>query len=428
MPVADPHHALTPRRETATLLALAAVQFTHIVDFMIMMPLGSELMRQFAITPAQFTHLVASYGLAAGVSGLAGGFILDRYDRKRALLVLYAGFGLATLACGFAPTHHALMAARIAAGAFGGVAGSMVTAMVADVIPIERRGRALSVVMGAFPIASVLGVPAGLMLAGHFGWHAAFIMLGACAAANLVLASIALPHIRTAVHHTNPWRQMGEIVTHRIHLRAFVLGALLVMAGGCLIPFIAPSMVSNMGLTEKQLAWAYAAGGACTFFSMPIIGRLCDRVDKLRLLAWMSAASIGVVLVLTRLGPTSLPVACAMMAAFMVTMSSRFTPAMTMVTNAVAARYRGGFMSVNASLQQAASAFANVLAGWFVTRGVGDHLDGLPLLGYVSIGFFVLTVVAAAQLRNAAPHVSAPASSSATAVAVAEAVSELPAS
>lgn len=408
MPGADSHHALTPRRERATLLALAAVQFTHIVDFMIMMPLGSQLMRQFDITPAQFSHLVASYGLAAGVSGLAGGFILDRYDRKRALLALYSGFGLATLACGFAPTHLALLAARVAAGAFGGVSGSMVTAMVGDIIPIERRGRALSVVMGAFPLASVLGVPAGLMLAGHFGWHAAFIMLGVCAAANVALASFALPPIRTAVLTTNPFRQMREIVTHRVHRRAFVLGAVLVMAGGCLIPFIAPSMIANMGLTENQLPWAYAAGGVCTFVSMPVVGRLSDRVDKFRLLLWMSAVAIVVLMIFTRLGPTPLVAVCVMMALFMVFMSSRFTPAMAMITNAVEARYRGGFMSVNASLQQAASAFANILAGVFVTAGADGRLVGLPTLSYVSAGFFVLTVLAALRLRAAAPHVSAP--------------------
>ncbi|MBI5771616.1 MAG: MFS transporter [Verrucomicrobia bacterium] len=404
-----PHHALTPRRELATLLALGAVQFTHIVDFMIMMPLGSQLMRQFGITPAQFTLLVGAYGLAAGISGLAGGFVLDRYDRKRALLILYAGFGLSTLACGLAPTHHTLMAARIAAGAFGGLAGSMVSAMVADVIPPERRGRAMSVVMGAFPVASVLGVPAGLKLASEFGWHAPFFFLAACSAANLLLASWALPHLATARHDHEPLRQMREIVTHGVHLRAFAVGAVLVMAGGCLVPFIAPSMVANMNIGEDELWKAYLVGGVCTFFSMLIVGRLTDRVDKLGLLTWMSAASVGVVLVLVRLGPSPLWLACAIMALFMVTMSSRFTPAMTMVTNAVEARYRGGFMSVNAAFQQAASAVASMLAGKFVTADAAGRLAGLPLLGYVAIGFFVLTVLCAMALRAAAPHVSAPA-------------------
>jgi predicted MFS family arabinose efflux permease len=408
------HHALSPGRERATLLTLGAVQFTHILDYMIMMPLGAQLMRVFQITPAQFTQLVACYGLAAAASGFTGGFFMDRFDRKRSLLVLYGGFGLATLACGLAPTHHWLMAARLAAGAFGGLAGSMVTAMVGDIIPPARRGRAMSVVSAAFPVASVLGVPAGLVLAGKFGWHAPFFMLAGCAAAVLLLASAALPHLRTAVHGHNPRRQMREILSHGLHLRAFALGAVLVMAGGVLIPFIAPSFIANVGLDEKiQLPLAYAAGGVATMLSVPLIGWLSDHMDRLWLLAWLSAAAAIVVLVLVRLGPSSLGVAALMMALFMVTMSGRFTPAMTMVTNAVEARYRGGFMSVNAALQQASSGLANVLAGWFVTRDPAGHLIGFPVLGYVAVGFFILTVLFAVELRAAAPHVATPARSDA---------------
>ncbi len=400
------HHELPRSREIITLLALAAVQFTHILDFMIIMPLGAQLMRVFQITPAQFTHLVASYGLAAALSGLAGGFVLDRFDRKRALLILYTGFGLATLACGFATTHHTLLAARLAAGAFGGLSGAMVTAMIGDIIPPARRGRAMSIVMAAFPVASVLGVPAGLILAGIYGWHAPFFLLGACALLNLIIASFALPHLRTAMRQNNPFRQMREIVTHGIHLRAFALSTALVMAGGCIIPFLAPSLVLNLGITEADLPKAYAVGGLATLVSTPVIGMLSDRFDRLHLLGVISFIAAAVVIVLTNLGPSSLAIACLIMALFMVTMSGRFAPAMAMVTNAVEARYRGGFMSVNSALQQAASGLGNVLAGVFITTGPGGHLLGYPKLGFVSVGFFVLTVFFAARLRTAAPHVS----------------------
>ena len=407
---ASSHHALTPARERATLLTLAAVQFTHILDFMIMMPLGAQLMDVFAISPAQFTRLVASYGFAAAISGFAGGFLLDRFDRKRSLVVLYAGFGLATLACALAPTHHALMGARLAAGAFGGLAASMVTAMVGDIIPPTRRGRAMSYVVVAFPLASVMGVPLGLVLAGLFGWHAPFFMLAACAALVLPLAAVALPPIRTAVHDHQPLKQMREIVSHGVHLRAFAVGAILVTGGGVLIPFIAPSFIANVGLDEKlELPIVYMVGGLATAMTTPFVGWLSDRMDRFKLLVIMSAGAIVVVLIITRLGPHSVVGASIIMAFFMIFMSGRFSPTMTMVTNAVEARYRGGFMSVNSALQQAASAGSNVLAGFFVTKTAAGQFAGLPMLGYVSIGLFALTVVFAAQLRAAAPHVSAPA-------------------
>jgi len=407
--MSDTIHEQSPGKERATLLALGAVQFTHMVDFMIMVPLGEQLMRAFAISPAQFTRLVAAYGFAAALSGLAGGFVLDRFDRKRALLILYAGFGLSTLACGLAPTHVALLVARTAAGAFGGLASSMVTAMVGDIVPPWRRGRAMSWVMTAFPVASVVGVPIGLVLAGRYGWHAPFFMLAGCAVVNLFVASLALPHLRTAVHDHEPWRQMREIVSHGLHLRAFAVGGMLGMAGGVLVPFIAPSFVANLGLDEKiQLPIAYIAGGVATAITMPLVGWLSDRMDRLRLLTLMSAAAVAVVLVMTRLGPSSLALACTMMALFMVTMSGRYAPAMAMIVNSVESRYRGGFMSVNSALQQASIGVANVLAGFFVTRDASGRLAGMPQLGYVATAFFFLTVVLAAVLRSAAPHVSAP--------------------
>jgi predicted MFS family arabinose efflux permease len=379
-----------------------------VLDFMIMMPLGAQLMRVFELTPAQFTHLVACYGLAAAVSGFIGGFFMDRFDRKKALLFTYAGFGLATLACGLAPDHHWLLVARLVAGAFGGLSGSLVSAMIGDIIPPERRGRATSFVMSAFPVASVLGVPAGLILAGKFGWHAPFFLLAACSAANFALAALVLPHLRTAIHDHQPIRQMRAILSHRIHQRALALGAVLIMGGGCLIPFVAPSMVANLGISETQLPIAYAVGGVCSLISMPIIGWLSDHMDRFRLLLWISVAASVVAIVMTRLGVSSLAFVSVMMALFMVTMSGRFAPAMTMVTNAVEARYRGGFMAVNAALQQAASAFANVLAGVFVTSDASGHLVGYPVLGYVAVGFFAATVLLAAGLRRAAPHVALP--------------------
>ncbi len=408
-------HAQTPGRERAILFTLVAVQFTHILDFMIMMPLGSHLMRVFSISPAQFTYLVAAYSIAAALTGLAGGFVLDRYDRRRALLCLYAGFGLATLGCALAPTYHTLLIARFAAGGFGGLAGAVVTAMVGDVIPPERIGRAMGLVMSAFPIASVLGVPLGLMLAEQYEWHAPFFLLAGLSVVVFAIGARSLPALPAAHTVAHPWQQMREIVSHSLHRRGFLMSAALVFAGGLVIPFLAPTMVANVGIAESELWKIYAAGGVCTFFSMPAIGRLCDRHNKLAVLGWLSLAASVVILILTHLPPAPLAVAMAMTALFMVTMSGRFTPAMAMLTSAVESRYRGGFMSVNSAVQQAAGSLANVTAGLLITAGPGGRLLGYPKVGFATVTFFGLTYLLARRLCRHAPHAAVPRASFAAA-------------
>jgi MFS transporter, DHA1 family, inner membrane transport protein len=399
-----PVSTLPPKQERRLLYTLAAVQFVHIMDFMIMMPLGARLMDFFQITPAQFTWLVASYALAAAITGFAAGFVLDRFDRKRALLWLFAGFGVATLGCALAPNFSLLLIARFAAGAFGGVAGSVVTAMVGDVVPPERRGRAMATVMSAFPLASVLGVPAGLILASWFEWHAPFFLLAAMSAVIWVLAERILPHVASHRTEEHPFQQMMGILGHRVHQRALVLGAMLVFAGGAVLPFMAPSLEMNAGIPQKQIFWVYMAGGACTFFTMPMMGRLSDRHDKLHVLAWATAVAAVTVVIVTNLPRVSLPIALTASTLFFVGMSGRFAPTMAMITNAVDARYRGGFMSVNASLQQAASGLANLVAGLLVTTDAEGHLQGYPKAGVVSLVAFALTVWLAARLRAIAPH------------------------
>lgn len=395
--------------ERLLLFVLAAVQFTHIMDFMILMPLGSHLMRMFGISPAQFSYLVAVYSIAAALTGFAGGFFIDRFDRKRALLFLYGGFTLATLACALAHSYSLLLIARFAAGAFGGLAGSVVTAAVADVVPPERRGTAMGVVMTAFPIASVLGVPTGLALAGLFEWHAPFFLLVGLSTIIGAIAWRALPSLPPHPVTSGAWQQMRGILTHRVHRRGFMLSAVLVFGGGCIIPFMAPSMIANVGLTEAQLPLIYLAGGAFTFFTMPWFGRLSDRHDKLRVFVTVSCFAAIAVLTLTHLPPVPVIVALLVTTAFMIGMSGRFPPAMSLITNAVDGRYRGGFMSVNSAVQQGSGAIANLVAGLIVSvEPVSGRLLNFGRAGFVSVGAFALAVYLAARLRAAAPHASAP--------------------
>jgi predicted MFS family arabinose efflux permease len=158
------------RRERLVVLILAAVQFTTIVDFMIVMPLGPQLMRSLQIDPAQFGVIVSSYTFAAGIAGLVATTIVDRFGRRTTFMTLNAGFLLGTLFCGLAPTYELLVASRIATGAFGGILGGMAMAIIGDVFPEERRGRATGSLMTGFALASVAGVPLGQLLGTSVGW------------------------------------------------------------------------------------------------------------------------------------------------------------------------------------------------------------------------------------------------------------------
>jgi len=262
--------------------------------------------------------------------------------------------------------------------------------------------------MTAFPLASVLGLPLGLALASRWEWHAPFFLLAALSAGVLVLVARVLPPLDA--HHTDtpPWQQMRAILSHPVHHRGFLLSAVLVFAGASVIPYMAPSMVANVGLTEAQLPLIYVAGGAAAFFSTNLIGRLTDRFDKLLVFGWLTLGASLATLVVTHLPRVPLWVALTATTCFMVAMSGRFAPAMTMVVNAVDARYRGGFMGVNSAVQQAAGSLANVVGGLFVAAAPDGSLTGYPRLGAVAITAFVVAVVLGARLRAIAPHAARP--------------------
>lgn len=406
-PALDAPPAKPPVSERTILLTLAAIQFTHILDYMIVMPLGAGLMRVFGISPTQFSYIVAAYGGAAALAGLIGGFFLDRVDRKKALFALYAGFALATLACALAPNFPALLAARVFAGACGGVAGSIVIAMVGDVVPPERRGRGFAMVMSAFPLASIAGVPLGIKLATVFEWHAPFYLLVGLALPILWAIARFVPARPPLVHAgppPHPLRAMRDLLSEPVHWRGFAVTAALVFGGGCVIPFMAPSMVANVGIPEDRLFYVYLFGGLATFGSTYWIGRLTDRHDKLHVLAALTIPATVAVLLLTRLGPGPLPLVLLVTTLFFVGMSGRFGPATTLVANAVEPRFRGGFMSLNSAVQQASGALANLAGGALVWSDAQGRIAGYPRIGWLSTAAFALTLVLAHRLRAAAPH------------------------
>lgn len=399
--------SLTPRRERWLLLTLAGIQFTHILDFMIMMPLGPQFTKLFGISNAEFGLLVSAYTLSAGVSGVVAATYVDQFSRKRLLLSMYALFGVATLACGLAPDYGWLMVARVAAGLFGGVLSALSQTIVADVIPFERRGRAMGVVMTSFSVSTVAGVPLGLFLAAHLSWHAPFFGIAALVGVLCFAAWQTLPNLDAHLHHpqrTSVWRSIGQVLAEPNHLKAFALSALMMFAGFTVIPYITIYLQSNSGMRPDQVPWVYLLGGVATLLSSRFFGRLTDRAGKVVVFQRLALA-VAVPLMATTLSE-GLPLAglLAISTLFFILMSGRMIPGMALVSSAVEPRLRGTFMTLNSAVQSAAMGLAAMISGLIIGRDAQGHLTHYWVAGLLGVVASVASVWLAGRIRFHEAH------------------------
>ena len=395
-----PH--LTPRRERWLLFTLAGIQFTHILDFMIMMPLGPQFTALFGISNAQFGLLVSAYTLSAGLSGLMAATYIDRFSRKRLLLVMYTLFGLATLACGLAPDYLSLMLARVAAGVFGGVLSALSQTIVADVIPFERRGRAMSVVMTSFSVSTVAGVPLGLFLAAHLSWHAPFFGIALLVGLLSLGAWQTLPRLDAHLHHpdrTGVWRAIGQVLAEANHLKAFGVSGLMMFAAFTVIPYITIYLQSNAGMQTGEVPWIYLCGGVATLLSARYFGQLTDRVGKVKVFQRLALAVVLPLMATTLSQGLPLWGLLAISTLFFTVMSGRMIPGMAMISSAVEPRLRGTFMTLNSAVQSASMGLAALVAGLIIGRDDLGQLTFYWVAGLLGTVASVLSAWLAGRLH-----------------------------
>jgi len=381
-----------PKKERLFLLVLAGIQFTHILDFMIMMPLGPQLLRALRINTHEFGLLLSSYTFTAAASGLLAAAYVDRFDRRKLMLALYALFIVATLACALAPNYPALLAARALAGAFGGILGALVQTMVADVVPFERRGQAMGTVMAAFSLSTVAGVPLGLLLANHagaLGWRASFMFIALLACGFFAIGYRLLPPLTTHLQGPQPagaLRRLSAVAREANHLRAFFFVSLLMLSGFSVIPYVALYYTANVGMTEHFITLIYLCGGTATFFTSRLIGRLADRHGKLPTFRAIALASFVPLLITTHLVPVPWWAVLANATLFFILVPGRMIPGMAMVTAAAAPAVRGAFMSMMSSVQMLSSGLASLVAGLIITRNAAGQIEHYHLVGYLAVG------------------------------------------
>jgi predicted MFS family arabinose efflux permease len=390
-------------KEKLLLWTLAAINFTHIIDFMILMPLGPQLMRIFDISPREFGLLVSSYTFSAGVSSFLGAFILDKYDRKRILFWVFVGFLLGTLACALSPNYPILLVSRVVSGVFGGLTSALIMAIIGDVVPDSRRGRAMGLVMAAFSIASVVGVPFGLFIASLTNWHAPFYFLAFLSLIILWMISQHIPHITAHLHaesnRPTPIQVIRRVTGNANQMKAITLTIMMMLGQFTIIPFISPYMVANVGFTEMQLTYIYMAGGAFTIFSSPWVGRLTDRYGKVRIFTIFMALNVIPIALITHLGPTAIVFVLMVTTLFFVTSNGRMVPAAALITGTAKSENRGSFLSFNSAVQQLAAGLASFVAGLILAEGAGGELLHYNIVGYLAIFLSLLCIPLARRIK-----------------------------
>lgn len=374
---------------------LAFVQFTVVLDFMIMSPMGAILMPALNMSPSQFGLVVSIYALSAGASGLLAAGFADRYDRKKLLMFFYVGFVVGTFLCGMATNYVFLLLARMVTGLFGGVLGAVVLAIITDLFAFEKRGRVMGVIQSAFAGSQVLGIPAGLYFSTKWGWHAPFFMIVIVSIVVGVFIQIYLQPINAHLKmksDKNPFHHFKATLLNKKYILAFAATALLSLGGFMLMPFASDYTVHNLGIDLAHLPMLYLITGLATMFVGPLVGRLSDAIGKYQTFIFGSALTIVMVVIYTHLGVTPLYLVVIVNTFMFIGIFSRIIPTQAMTSAIPATTDRGAFMAVSSSLQQISGGIAAAVAGTIVARADDGKILHFQTLGFVLVGTTLITL------------------------------------
>jgi predicted MFS family arabinose efflux permease len=383
------------RYQVFIIAILAILQFSIILDFMVLSPLGALLMQQLNITTSQFGLVVSAYAFSASASGLLAAGFADKFDRKKLLLFFYAGFIAGTALCALAPTYHILLIGRIVTGIFGGVIGSINFAIINDLFKLEVRGRVMGFVQMAFAASQVLGIPIGLVLANYFNWHAPFWMIAGFSAVTAIVIIIYMhpitEHLKLKLDR-KPFHHLIKILTESNYLRAFLATTLLATGGFMLMPFGSAFSIHNLGLNMEQLPILYGVTGIFTIIFGPFLGKLSDKIGKYKMFIAGTIITMVIVAIYTNLGVSPLWLIILLNVILFVGISTRMISSSALMTAIPEPQDRGAFMSINSSVQQVAGGVASAVAGVIVVQSNSGILKHYNTLGYVVICTMIVTV------------------------------------
>jgi DHA1 family inner membrane transport protein len=387
------------KKERAIILLLAAINFTQVLDFVIMVPLSIYLIPGLHISAFQFSTLVASYSISAFFSGIIAALLIDRHDRKKALMFSFIGFLVGSFACGIATTYPGLLFARIISGTFGGLLGAQLYSIVADIFSYQRRGRAMGIVMSAFAVASVVGIPLSLLLTNFFksNWHIPFLANGLVGLLLLPFMIKYLPTIKEHITVNSSSTIFGSLTNPmRVPMQrtALIFSCLFMFGHFLVIPFIPSYLEFNQGFTKLQIPLLLLCGGLASFGAAIYLGKFSDKKGKLPIFLWSVFISLFLVLILTNMPSMNITVALLFFAVLFMVVTSRIVMAQSMISNVVSQHQRGSFMSVNGSMQQLGQGMASLIAGVIVKTNKTTHqLSNYNWVGYLSILILIVALI-----------------------------------
>ena len=386
------------RYQVLVIILLALTQFTVVLDFMVMSPLGDMLMKSMSLTTSQFGFAVSGYALSAGASGLLTAGFADKFDRKKLLLFFYIGFIAGTLLCGLATSYILLLMARIITGIFGGVIGSISMAILADLFPMEQRGRAMGFMQMGFGASQVLGIPISLYIANVWGWQSPFIMIVGLAAVIWLITLLKMHPVTKHLHlktEKTAITHFWHTLIRRDYRTGFLLTALLSLGGFMMMPWGSAFAVNNLHVSYGQLPSLFMASGIAALVIMPMIGKLSDKIDKVKIFTVAAISMMVIIIIYTNLTPIPFIYIVLLNILMMTAIMSRIVPAMALVSALPKMQDRGAFMSINSSLQQIAGGIAAGIGGMIVVQQTKTS----PLQHYNTLGYVIVVIIIANILQ-----------------------------
>lgn len=382
------------------------MNFTHIIDSMLIMPLGDTFISEFNITASEYSWLVSAYALSASMSCILGIIFLDRLPRKKALLILYGGFAVGTFLCSLCTTYETLITLRAATGFFGGMIGALVLSIISDLFPFKERGAAMGILFASFSAASALGVPFGIYLAAKGTWQIPFMVLGVLGVIIAIIIFLTFPSMNDHIKLQPQKRKslfaiLSTVFRDQNQVYALTAGFVLIMGHFMIIPFISPFMIKNIGLTQIEVAYQFFAGGVATSITSPIIGKMTDKYGVMKVFISVMIISWIPTLLITHLTTVPLSIAISLVAFFFIFGSGRMISPNTIITAAAGKETRGSFMSLKSALQQLAIAATAFISGTIVTLGDDGKYHNYNYTGYLAIFFCIITIYLVNKIKVA---------------------------